>query len=289
MRARDYLAHLYVTDFRRRSRTRLERRLHRGNFTFDEPGSYIISFVATPESLEKNSETTNQSNKDYQWFDLSALKLTVAAKDELTGIELSADKTTLSAGDTAALTTKAIWTVSGEVELDAEDVEFTVSPSGVVEVAADGTVTAIGAGTATVTAAYEGKTATVDFTVAADTLQSIALTSNKTTLFLGGNKVWNQMLILRGFLSAAQLTGAGFGAYIQAREILRTISLHHIVSHVFFQNQGILFSHDLSGRNGLCSIGLSPIAPYRGDKIRRCTGSVSTNGTHKLHIGAGID
>ena len=102
-------------------------------------------------------------------FYLSGIKLTPVA-DELTSISISSANTDLEVGDNAVISAKANYSASGASALSASNVEFSVAPEGVVSVSSLGAVTALSAGTATVTAALKSdptKTATVTFNVTA--------------------------------------------------------------------------------------------------------------------------
>ncbi len=91
------------------------------------------------------------------------IKEAVEEPDELSEIFILADKTVLETGATATLSTTAEYTVSGKKEITS-GVTYESDNTSVATVSGN-VVTAVGAGTAEITATYEGKTSGVTITV----------------------------------------------------------------------------------------------------------------------------
>ena len=108
-------------------------------------------------------------------------KVTVAAKIiEVTGITLSKTELSMTEGDTESLTA----TIAPENATD-KSVTWTSSDEAVATVSADGVVTAVKAGTATITvASSNGKTATCKVTVAAKIIEVTGITLSNTNINL---------------------------------------------------------------------------------------------------------
>ncbi len=131
-----------------------------GDVTVDAAGTYIVSFVGATAS----DTTTYPVSGSGKYYDLaiSGIKLLT---DEVASVSLSAANTEIAEGKTTALTVSANYTISGETKVANADVDFTVAPAGIVSVSKDGTVTALAAGKAVVTATYGGKSDSVEITV----------------------------------------------------------------------------------------------------------------------------
>ncbi len=164
-----------------------------GTVNVTEAGNYIVAFVSDSGSLEFDSTTAMQV------FHLSGIKLVPKPEDKLTGITLTSDKAKLSENESAKLSSKAVYSVTGEKDLRADEVEFTVSPNGVVSVTADGVVSALATGAATITATLKAdrtKTATTNITVEIDTLTEIELAADRISIYPDGeanltvNGIW---------------------------------------------------------------------------------------------------
>ena len=148
-----------------------------GTVNVEEAGTYLVAFAG----YSKPAENTSASS-DYNVLNncLSGIKLTPYVPDVIESISLSIPKTSLYVGldnfNKTSLIAKADWTVSGEKTLTAGEITFSVTPSeGVVELSADGVVTAVGEGSVTITAtlkADETKTDSVTITVAPAPVQS---------------------------------------------------------------------------------------------------------------------
>ena len=91
-------------------------------------------------------------------------EFTLTVNDSLQSISVTAAPATVQVGETSSLTVKAVYS-SGEKELTAPDVEFTVNPADAGTVSAGGVFTAEKAGDAEITASYGGKTGMVTLTV----------------------------------------------------------------------------------------------------------------------------
>ena len=155
-----------------------------GEVFVPEAGEYIVAF--TCDATSPSAYTGNASPYQLTLGGLKLVNTGDASTGELESVALSTNDADLIVGDTANLTVKATYSEAGELDVEAEDVEFTVAPDGVVTVS-NGVVTAIDAGTATVTATYGEKSDTVDFTVVENNLTGISLVSNRTSLIIGGN------------------------------------------------------------------------------------------------------
>ena len=90
-------------------------------------------------------------------------EFTLTVNDSLQSISVTAAPTTVQVGETSSLTVKAVYS-SGEKELTAPDVVFTVNPADAGTVTG-GVFTAEKAGEAEITASYGGKTGMVTVTV----------------------------------------------------------------------------------------------------------------------------
>ena len=95
-------------------------------------------------------------------------EFTLTVNDSLQSISITAAPATVQVGKTSSLTVKAVYS-SGEKELTAPDVVFTVNPADAGTVSAGGVFTAEKAGEAEITASYGGKTGMVTLTVTEET------------------------------------------------------------------------------------------------------------------------
>ena len=90
-------------------------------------------------------------------------EFTLTVNGNLQSISVTAAPATVQVGETSSLTVKAVYS-SGEKELTAPDVEFTVNPADAGTIS-DGVFTAAKAGDAEITASYRDKTGMVTLTV----------------------------------------------------------------------------------------------------------------------------
>jgi len=102
----------------------------------------------------------------------------------LTGIAVLPEKMTLFVEETEAIKSVIATYVlkSYEVSIDLEDCTFLTSDSKIATVDKDGIVTAVKAGTATITASYKDKMGTVEVTVSAVELERIVVLPGEVTL-----------------------------------------------------------------------------------------------------------
>lgn len=103
-------------------------------------------------------------------------EFTLTVNDSLQSISVTAAPATVQVGETSVLTVKAVYS-SGEKELTAPDVEFTVNPADAGTVSA-GVFTAAKAGEAEITASYGGKTGMVTVTVTEEPVPEETFTVN---------------------------------------------------------------------------------------------------------------
>lgn len=101
---------------------------------------------------------------------------TLNVNDSLQSISVTAAPATVQVGETSVLTVKAVYS-SGEKELVATDVEFTVNPADAGAVSA-GVFTAAKAGNAEITASYGDKTGMVTVTVTEEVVSEETFTVN---------------------------------------------------------------------------------------------------------------
>ena len=135
-----------------------------GEYTITKPGEYLIVIEVRDDAVEKGQATL--SNEMRWWMQNITLtgKAGLVGSDEITAIALEIDKNVLEIDEKAQLSVTETWTVSGEVESDLSDVEFSVEGNA-VSVSTDGVVTAVAAGEATITATCGEFTASVGVTV----------------------------------------------------------------------------------------------------------------------------
>lgn len=103
-------------------------------------------------------------------------EFTLTVNDSLQSISVTAAPATVQVGETSVLTVKAVYS-SGEKELTATDVEFTVNPADAGAVSA-GVFTAAKAGNAEITASYGDKTGMVTVTVTEEVVPEETFTVN---------------------------------------------------------------------------------------------------------------
>jgi len=108
-----------------------------------------------------------------------------AAPAPVASVALSATSTSMSIGESQAVTV-VLRDAQGNV-LSGRSISWSSSNLSVMSVAPSGIVTALGGGTATVTATSEGKSGTITFTVAAPVapVASVSVTAPTTTLSVG--------------------------------------------------------------------------------------------------------
>ncbi len=185
-----------------------------GDVTVDAAGTYIVSFVGATAS----DTTTYPVSGSGKYYDLaiSGIKLLT---DEVASVSLSAANTEIAEGKTTALTVSATYTLSGETKVANADVDFTVAPAGIVEVSDAGVVTALAAGTATITATYGGKSASVEITVTSSAvartheyiikLSSFNTSDLKTVSGFYDGKLYNQASMAWDAVVAGDYTTSG--------------------------------------------------------------------------------
>lgn len=103
-------------------------------------------------------------------------EFTLTVNDSLQSISVTAAPATVQVGETSVLTVKAVYS-SGEKDLTATDVGFTVNPTDAGAVSA-GVFTAEKAGNAEITASYGGKTGMVTVTVTEEPVPEETFTVN---------------------------------------------------------------------------------------------------------------
>ncbi|MBQ7119317.1 MAG: Ig-like domain-containing protein, partial [Oscillospiraceae bacterium] len=119
--------------------------------TLSDTGEYLLLFHATGT----NPELVRGSYIDAQIRKLTLTPPSMVPKDELQSFSASIAPKSVEVGGTAAITTKVTYSLSGE-KVITEGVSFESSAEDVATVAADGTVTAVSAGNATITATLDG-------------------------------------------------------------------------------------------------------------------------------------
>ncbi len=119
--------------------------------SLEETGEYLLLFHATgtnPE-LERGTYVDGQIRK------LTLTPPSMVPKDELQSFSVSIAPKSIEVQGTAIVTAKAIYSLSGE-KIVTDGVSFKSSAEGIATVTADGTVTGISAGKATITATLDG-------------------------------------------------------------------------------------------------------------------------------------
>ena len=119
--------------------------------TLDETGEYLLLFHATGT----NPEMIRESYIDGQIRKLTLTPPSMVPKDELQSFSASIAPRTVEVGGTAAITAKATYSLSGD-KVVADGITFKSSAESVVTVSADGTVTAVAEGKATITVTLDG-------------------------------------------------------------------------------------------------------------------------------------
>ena len=103
-------------------------------------------------------------------------------------VRLTPDNATIGVGGTVRL--GAVVTDAAGNALTGRTVTFTSSAPGVARVAADGTVTGVAAGTATITATSEGVSGTATVRVTASTVASVVVAPDTATLTVGQTRTF---------------------------------------------------------------------------------------------------
>ncbi|MBQ2743658.1 MAG: Ig-like domain-containing protein [Oscillospiraceae bacterium] len=119
--------------------------------TLPETGEYLLLFHATGT----NPELVRESYIDGQIRKLTLTPPSMVPKDELQSFSASIAPRTVEVGGTAAITAKATYSLSGD-KVVADGITFKSSAESVVTVSADGTVTAVAEGKATITVTLDG-------------------------------------------------------------------------------------------------------------------------------------
>ena len=130
-------------------------------FTVDKDGIVEISSEGVVTALAVGTVTVTATYEEKS----ASVEITVA-EDDITSLKLSVENTTLFLkGYTETFAVSAIHFISGEKSVANNDVRFTMSEEGIVEISPEGVVTALAVGNVKVTAEYEGVTDTVELTV----------------------------------------------------------------------------------------------------------------------------
>ncbi len=122
------------------------------NVTVDEMGDYILAFVAEENAATLNKVTLNTNGQDYQWFNLSGVRLVPADYDFLTGLSIEAETDIIYNGETLDLDVKETWEYAGKKAIEYSELTFESSSDAIAMVDANGVVTAISEGKVTITA-----------------------------------------------------------------------------------------------------------------------------------------
>ncbi|MBE6911018.1 MAG: hypothetical protein E7473_00660 [Ruminococcaceae bacterium] len=124
-----------------------------GEVTLPDTGEYLLIFHSAGTNTAIEPESGKYINAQIRSLTLTPLSM--VPKDELQSFSASIAPKTIEVGGTAAITAKATYSLSGEKVLT-EGVSFESSAEAVATVAADGTVTAVSEGNATITASLDG-------------------------------------------------------------------------------------------------------------------------------------
>ena len=139
----------------------------------------VVTGVATGEVT-----ITAKSAADETIYDTTTVTI-VDGLNKVTGIELTAPSATVKLGATAQLTTAVTLENPNKEATDDTTVTYTTSDADVVTVNAEGLVTAVGLGTATITATVGEFTDTVEITVPAVPATKLEASVEKTELNAG--------------------------------------------------------------------------------------------------------
>ncbi len=148
-------------------------------FTSDNPAAATVNAAGLVTAVSTGAATITAS---YQG-QTATVQITVTAAT-LSSIALSSSANSLAPGATAQLTTTGTYS-DGSTQTLTSGVTYASGNTAAVTVNAAGLVTAVAAGSATITATYQSQTATVNITVTAPAAGSLALTSSATNLAAG--------------------------------------------------------------------------------------------------------
>ena len=159
----------------------------------------------------------------------AAVEVTVTAQAPvLQSISADAASYTLTVGATRQTVVQAVYDIGDPVTVTGE-AAYVSSDTGVATVSAGGLVTAVAPGTATITAAYGGKTATVAVTVTAQppVLQSISVDAASYNLTIGSTR---QTVVKAIYDSGDPVVVTGEAVYESGNPGVATVSASGLVT-----------------------------------------------------------
>ena len=146
-------------------------------------GKKTISFITTGDAVTKYVVIVDDVETGFEVASLTNTSVTISIP--VTGITISGDDSITGIGNTTQLTVAAQPTNATQPKADMSNVDWSTSNDTVATVK-NGLVTAVGEGTATITATFEGKIATKEITV-----KKADLTG---TVTIKGNAVYGETL-----------------------------------------------------------------------------------------------
>jgi len=190
----------------------------------------------------------------------------------------------LVGGPTQALTVTATFSSGPATDVTSSSA-FTTSAPAVATVSTGGVVTAVAAGSATITATYSGQTATAAVTVTVRTLQSIAVTPATVPLPIGGT----QALTVTGTYDVgptANLTSTAGTTYESSAPAVATVSSGGVVTAVAVGTATITAT--ASGKTSTSAVTVS--APVLlSIAVTPATPTLAVGGTQQLTVTATYD
>lgn len=147
-------------------------------------GKKTISFITTGDAVTKYVVIVDDVETGFEVASLTNTSVTISIP--VTGITISGADSITGIGSTAQLTVAAQPANATQPNDDMSNVAWSTSDDEVATVNENGLVKAVGKGTATITATFEGKTATKEITVKKATLIG--------TVTITGNAVYGEIL-----------------------------------------------------------------------------------------------